>query len=78
MMKARVLGVRRPLQHERFSIEGILCEMVRRHWRAVRTTASATLSYFRPRVRSVAGRFSLRRQGVGAPAQGGLARPRLS
>ena len=72
-----MLSVRRPLQHERFSIEGILCEMVRRHWRAERTTA-ATLSYFRPRVRSVAGRFSLRRQGVGAAAQGGLARPRLA
>ena len=35
MMEARVLGVRRPLQHERFSIEGILCEMVRLHSRAV-------------------------------------------
>ena len=34
-MEARVLGVRRPLQHERFSIEGILCEMVRLHARVV-------------------------------------------
>ena len=27
MMEARVLAVRRPLQHERCSIEGIRCEM---------------------------------------------------
>ena len=78
MMDARVLGVRRPLQHERFSIEGIVCEMVRRHTAQGGVRTLPQLANFRRRVWLVAGYFSLRRQGVRAAAQGGLARPRLA
>ena len=56
MMEARVLGVRRPLQHERFSIEGILCEMVRLHTRAVHHCCNTFLF---PPSRSLGGRTFL-------------------